>query len=100
MVLVGGKPRGYCGWDDQNEVVLYIAPEHRGKGIGTKAMRLLLYEALSRRKRQLTVITARSDFWIKVGFQERHSWLMDDKDKLCGMTSLVWGNWGGRYGAP
>lgn len=92
MVLVGGKARGYCGWDDQNEVVLYVAPEHRGKGIGTKAMRLLLHEA--RHKMRLIVITTKSDFWIKLGFIEKYSWILDRVPHLEGATSLIWVNYG------
>lgn len=98
VIMVGGKPQGYCGWDDHNEVQLYVTPKYRGKGIGTKAMRLMMGEAGVRNKKQLVVITRRPDFWIRIGFKERTSWLLKDIDRSQGRISLIWGQWGPNNG--
>jgi len=94
-ILVGGKIAGYCGYNGHSEVVIFINPDLRGRGIGTKAMRLLLAEARGRNKKKLCVVTSRPDFWMKIGFKERRDHRVLPLDTLYGRIALVWGHWGG-----
>ena len=56
-------------WEDLGEVrTLAVAPEQKGKGIGTEILRALLVHAQSLGLRRLFCLTFETDFFGKAGF--------------------------------
>ena len=90
-ILSNGRLVGYCRWNDHMEAFIFIGrPEYRGRGIGTKAMRHLLYEFKRAGRWCMTAKTARPDFWFKLGFRElAHDWRLTDEDKALGRIMLL-----------
>lgn len=89
-----GKLIGYCGWNDHNEVLIFIGPlELRSQGIGTRAMRHLFYQARIMGKRRLSATTKTAiDFFIKLGFRELHTTCrLTEADRAAGRICLGWG---------
>ena len=93
-ILSNGRLVGYCGWNDHMEAFIFIGwPDKRGKGIGTRAMRMLMYEFKKAGRQVLSAKTDRPDFWMKLGFREtRNDWRMIDphKGRLDHLVFLTW----------
>lgn len=94
-IRLGRKLVGFCGWNNTATLDIFVHPDYRGQGIGTKAMRLLLNEARVRRKKTLVAFTSRTDFFVKLGFRQIHTQRLTDADRLYGRVAMQWGNWGG-----
>lgn len=93
-ILSNGRLVGYAGWNDHMEVFIFIGwPDKRRKGIGTRAMRMLMYEFKKAGKLIMSAKTAAPDFWLKLGFRERErDWRQ--KDHRSGTVSpLVFLTW-------
>lgn len=95
-IRVGKKLVGFCGWNNSATLDIFVHPDYRGRGIGSKAMRLLMNEARMRRKKTLVAFTARTDFFSKLGFRQIRTQRLTDADRLYGRVAMQWGHWGGR----
>lgn len=93
-ILSNGRLKGYCGWNDHQEVFIFIGHEFwRRQGLGTKAMRHLMQEFKAAGHWAMRAKTDRADFWLKLGFIEQPNYhSLTEADKARGLTMLVW-NW-------
>lgn len=92
-ILSNGRLVGYAGWNDHMEVFIFIGwPDKRRRGIGTKAMRMVMYEFKKAGKLIMSAKTYSPDFFLKLGFREvSKDWRQVDPHKgRLDYTFLTW----------